>query len=92
LNNNSLCLQNLGLKSLVEINLDNNAIRYIGLRAFDGLRYLEAVDLSRNHLKTIIPWVFSENKALRTLKLSGNPFGFPKENQAFLASSSLQVG
>lgn len=83
-------LQDLGYTSLIEINLSNNLIFWIGLHALADLENLEVLDLSNNRLQAFAVDLFWYNKKLKYLNLSGNKFmGF--NNKPFLSHNNLEV-
>ncbi|XP_014275974.1 leucine-rich repeat-containing protein 4C [Halyomorpha halys] len=83
--------ETLGLRHIIELNLDKNAIQSVGLNTFSGLKKLKAVDLSDNRLHSIPSGVFQKIPSLIIVFLQGNPLNHLKSTEPFLISSSIQI-
>lgn len=83
--------QTLGLRHIVELNLEKNSIQSVGLNAFSGLTKLKTIDLSDNRLHSIPSGVFQRIPSLIIVILHGNPLSYLKTTEPFLHSSSIQV-
>ncbi|CAH1405858.1 unnamed protein product [Nezara viridula] len=83
--------ETLGLKQIVELYLDKNAIQALGLNAFSGLKKLKTVDLSDNRLHSIPSGVFQQIPSLINVFLHGNPLKYLRTTEPFLNSSSIQI-
>lgn len=97
LSNNSIyelqdnIFEDLGLEHIMTLNLDNNAIQSIALKAFSGLFKLRFLDLSGNHLYYLPSGTFQNTPSLQYLFLQGNPLRYMPSNQPFLISQSILV-
>lgn len=60
--------------ALKKVNLSNNGIATIDIRAFEDLTVLEDLDLSYNNLQTLEDNLFQDNSILTTLNLERNYF------------------
>ncbi|KAL5285663.1 hypothetical protein ACFFRR_007390 [Megaselia abdita] len=76
--------QNSALK---KVNLSNNGVRVIDIRAFEELVVLEDLDLSYNNLQTLEDNLFQDNPALTKLNLERNFF----KSIGSLRSESLEI-
>lgn len=81
----------LGLRHIVELNLDKNSIQSVGLNAFTGLTKLRAIDLSENRLHFIPSGLFQKIPSLIIADLHGNPLSHLRKTEPFLNSSSIQI-
>lgn len=83
----------LGLSQLVTLRIANGTLRNINRHAFQGLTYLEDVDLPYNKIEKLDPHTF-ESLNVKRLNLDGNPLvmydsNVPNELRQFLISTSL---
>ncbi|GBP11042.1 Slit homolog 3 protein [Eumeta japonica] len=96
LNNNviteleNFCFKELGYNDISILNLSNNHIFWIGLRAFSALDHLTNLDLSNNRLRYLPSDLFWDTPKLEYLDLSGNIFESLK-NEPFLMHTVLKV-
>ncbi|XP_063992572.1 amphoterin-induced protein 2 [Diachasmimorpha longicaudata] len=62
----------VGLVNLHKLIMRECGVRAIDVAAFNGLKIVIELDLSDNHLKTLVPGTFAETQRLRVLLLNHN--------------------
>lgn len=78
------------LHHLISVTVNDNAIYYIDLDAFSGLKKLQTIILSHNRLQSFDNRILEQNPQIFNVNLAENNF-MHLPNEPFLKSQSLQI-